>query len=54
MPKYSNEWVKNKIKFKYLEVILEDDLYWESNLSKLEKKTELCYMTVIKSKTLRF
>ena len=39
MPKYSNEWVKNKIKFKYLEVILEDDLYWESNLSKLEKKT---------------
>ena len=48
MPKYSNEWVKNKIKFKYLEVILEDDLYWESNLSKLEKK--LSYAIWLSSK----
>ena len=50
----SEQKIKLNKQFKYLEVILEDDLYWESNLSKLEKKTELCHMTVIKSKTLRF
>lgn len=34
----SEQKIKLNKQFKYLQVILEDDLYWESNLSKLEKK----------------
>ena len=50
----SEQKIKLNKQFKYLGDILEDDLYWESNLPNLEKTPELYHMTAVKSKTLRF
>lgn len=50
----SAQKIKLNKQFKYLGDILEDDLYWESNLPNLEKTPELYHMTAVKSKTLRF